>query len=157
MIWAISTIAFLRRNIKACPAQTTERANKTYVLPTTENASTVLSPHTENNVQAVKMSQRRAARFVMGNYRRTSSVRDMMSHIQWESVTSVTLTLIPPHHDVWHCKPSAWHSCYPYLQPASARTRGHTMRLRQIQAFNSSYNGCFFPQTVILWNKLPKP
>ena len=43
-------------------------------------------PHTEVAVQRSEMVQRRAARYVMRRYHNTSSISDMMEHLQWPTL-----------------------------------------------------------------------
>ena len=67
-----------------------------------EYAATVWDPHTTENIKKVEAVQRRAARFVTGDYRYTSSVTAMTESLSWEN---------PPtqepasqcHYDVPHC------------------------------------------------------
>ena len=71
---ANNTLAFLRRSLYSRPKQTEETCYKSLVRPRLEYASTVWDPPTKSNINALEMVQRRAARFVSGNYRRQASV-----------------------------------------------------------------------------------
>ena len=53
-----------------------------------EYAAFVWSPHTASNINKLESVQRRAARFVMSNYDRYSSVSEMLSLLQWSSLQS---------------------------------------------------------------------
>jgi hypothetical protein len=55
-----------------------ERAFTTFVRPTIEYAAAVWDPPTQRNINALERVQRREARFVMNNYRQTSSVTSMI-------------------------------------------------------------------------------
>ena len=46
----------------------------------------VWTPHTRCAINKLESVQRRAARFVMSNYSRTSSVTDMLNSLNWNSV-----------------------------------------------------------------------
>ena len=51
-----------------------------------EYVCTVWDPHTQENIHRLEMVQRRYARFVVGDYRRTSSVTEMLRCLQWPSL-----------------------------------------------------------------------
>ena len=75
---ANSVRCFLQRNMGACPQKTKELLCKTLVRPVMEYAAIVWDPSTQENIRKVEMVQRRCARFVLGDYRRTSSVTSML-------------------------------------------------------------------------------
>ena len=54
--------------------------------PQLEYASSIWDPHTQSNIIKIEAVQRRAARFVKGGYRRTSSVSSMLGHLDWEDL-----------------------------------------------------------------------
>ena len=51
-----------------------------------EYTATVWDPHTTENIKKVEAVQRRAARFVTGDYRYTSSVTAMIESLSWETL-----------------------------------------------------------------------
>ena len=51
-----------------------------------EYATCAWSPHTKTDIQKVEQVQRSAARFVAGDYRRTSSVTAMCTDLKWDSL-----------------------------------------------------------------------
>ena len=70
---ANSTPAFLQRN--------------THLLrPVIEYASIIWDPHTNANINILEMVQRRYARFVFHDYRRSSSVIAMLDQLHWASL-----------------------------------------------------------------------
>ena len=149
-------MAFLRRNIRPTFQKAKATADRTFVQPTLEYASTTWDPHTENDIHQIEIVQRRPARFVMGDYQRKSSVTAMCQHLGLETLqqrrdrTSLTMIYRIVHHllDI----PAEL-----YLTPMScSRTRGHDSRYRQIQASSTVYKTSFFPRTVVLRNQLPQ-
>ena len=60
------TLGFVKRNVRTKKKNKSvkELAYKTFVRPKLEYASTVWSPHTDKNIEAIEMVQRRAARCV---------------------------------------------------------------------------------------------
>ena len=51
--------------------------------PTLEYATPAWSPHTKKDIKNIESVQRCAARFVCGDYRRTSSVTGMLESLHW--------------------------------------------------------------------------
>lgn len=80
------SLAFVRRNLRTAPNTLKEAAYKSLVRPKLEYSSSVWSPHTQGNVAQIEKVQRRAARFVSGRFRNTSSVGDMLHNLKWESL-----------------------------------------------------------------------
>ncbi|XP_071479519.1 uncharacterized protein [Diadema antillarum] len=80
------TLGFLRRNLRRCPQAIKEQAYKTYIRPTLEYSSSVWDPHTKELISQIETVQRRAARFVLSDYRQQSSVALMLQKLQWQSL-----------------------------------------------------------------------
>ena len=53
-----------------------------------EYATTIWGPHTKLNIDKLEMIQSKGARFVCGDFRRYSSVTEMLQRLQWESLQS---------------------------------------------------------------------
>jgi len=79
---------FLRRNISRCPRDAKAVAFKTLVRPKLEYTACSWDFYTTQQIYSLEMVQRRAARFVKHDCRRTSSVTSMMSQLGWESLQS---------------------------------------------------------------------
>ena len=150
---ANNTLAFMRRNLSSCPRSTKEACYKTLVRPQVEYASTVWDPPTKAMTHRVEMVQRRAARFVSGNYLRTSSVGSMIASLGWQSlqqrreqakavmmyriINGLVAIDMPP-----------------YIRPQRA-TRGHCLRLIPPYCRTQTMKESFFPSAVNIWNGLP--
>ena len=78
------TRMFLQRNLSNTPRQIKIQCYVTLVRPILEYASTVWDPHTQTSINRLEMVQRRYARFVHGDYSRTSSVTPMLADLGWE-------------------------------------------------------------------------
>ena len=81
---ANNTTAFLRRNLSTCPSEVKDTCYKTFVKPHVEYAATVKDPHLTENAMKVEAVQRRAARFLTGDYRTTSCITAMVDSLSWE-------------------------------------------------------------------------
>ncbi len=154
---ANSTRAFLQRNLrsKACPRKVKAQAYQTYVRPSVEYASTVWDPPGQDQKAKLEMVQRRAARFVMSDFYRRSSVSAMLQHLQWPTLlerrarSKVCMVYRIVHRLV------DIPALPPYLVPSDSRTRGHDSRFQQQPVCIRAWGASFFPSAVILWNALP--
>jgi len=74
---ANSSLGFIRRNVNIGNPRVKGQAYQSYVRPVLEYSSTVWDPYTVGSIKKIESVQRRAARFTLGRYRRTSSVNAM--------------------------------------------------------------------------------
>ena len=149
-----NTLAFLRRNIGSCPQKAKERAFNPFVRPTVEYATSVWDPHTQRNTNTLEMVQRRGARFVQNDYRRTSSVTNMLHDLNWETLQSRRSKV-----KVIHLYKITNHlidiPSRPNLIPTGASTRGHNIKFLQPHCRTMVYQFSFFPSAIRKWNSLP--
>ena len=87
-------LAFLRRNLNKCSKEVKEKAYTTLVRPNLEYGSSVWDPFRQYQIDAVEMVQRRAARFVTGQYNRYQSVTSMLQELKWTYLQQTTRTEI---------------------------------------------------------------
>ena len=78
--------AFLSRNISSCPKKIKAQCYLTLVRPIMDYACMVWDPITQKNITELERVQRKAARFVLGDYKTTSSVRSMLEHLKWPTL-----------------------------------------------------------------------
>ena len=81
-----NTTAFLRQNLSSCPPDAEATCYKPHVCPQLEYASRICNPNTQSNINKTEAVQRGAARFVTGEYKRTSSVLSMLEHLGREDL-----------------------------------------------------------------------
>ena len=86
---ANSTLGFLRRNLRRCPAKLKETAYITLVRSTSEYAAPVWDPdpHLARDCDLLVKIQRQSARFVKGDHRTTSSVTQMLHDLGWRDLS----------------------------------------------------------------------
>ena len=65
---ANSTLSFISRNFHKCPTKTKEQCIKALVHPLLNYGASIRDPHTQSNIQKIEQVNKRAARFVTGNY-----------------------------------------------------------------------------------------
>ena len=114
-----------------------------------------MNPHTTRNIRKLEMVQRQYARFICGDYRRTSSVTTMLNQLQWPTLQDrrkqakivMMYRFINGQSDI-PCKSE-------YLIPADTSILcGHNQKLRIPFSRTVAYRHSFFPDGIRLWNSL---
>ena len=142
---ANSTIGFLKSNIRSAPPAAKETTYKTFVRPMLENASTSWAPFNDKDSGKIDKVQRRAARFVMNDYRRTSSVTEMLTNLDWDTLQErrdlARLSHVSMMYRIVHGLVDI--PAELYLTPSTSNHRFH-----QIRTSNSTYQQSFFLRTI---------
>ena len=118
-----------------------------------EYCSSVWDPYEKGDVATLEKVQRRTARFVKGDYKRESSVTQMMCYLGWQSLEArrafSRLSLMYKFvHGLMDVESQV------LVRPGRA-TRQSQGDHRNILAHKSCYRASFFPRTVLEWNHLP--
>ena len=148
-------LGFLRRNLRISSKETKSMAYMAMVRSNLEYCATVWNPWKKEHIKKLEMVQRRAARFVTNRFHNTSSVSDMLEHLEWDTLEArrcklqltmfykIVNNIVDINKDL-------------YLEPAIAKTRAnHSKKFRQISTSQNCFKNSFFPRTIPLWNKLP--
>lgn len=150
-------LGLLKRNIYSCSQSVKETAYKTLVRPRLEYCSAIWDPYHANSKASLEKIQRRAARFVLHDYRRKSSVTNMLNQLQWDTLedrrTKLRLTTI--FKEVHNIIPS---NVTPQSNiDGSVTTRNRTgPYLLEMPPFNKiCYQYSFYPKSIREWNLLP--
>ena len=86
-IKASKVLNFIKHNLSNCSSETKASAYLSGLLrPIMEYASCVWDPHEIVNTQPLEKVQRRAARWVLSEYGRHSSVTSMLAQLGWPTV-----------------------------------------------------------------------
>ena len=83
---ANKALGFVKRNIHSSSKFVKTRAYQAIVRPSFEYASCLWDPHTHTAKQKLEAVQRRAARYVTRRYHNTSSVTNMLHHLEWQTL-----------------------------------------------------------------------
>ena len=126
--------AFLQRNISCCPKAIKSRCYQTY-----------------QTTKAVENVQRQTARFVMNDYRRRSSVGNMLESLEWKSLQrrradAKLMMLYRINHKLGDVTTKS-------LAAAPTRNRGSSYRFYQTFTRFDAYKFSFFPSAIRLRNK----
>jgi len=152
---ANNTLAFLRRNLKYCPRQAKQAAYFALVRSTVEYSSAIWDPRLKKDKTNLEKINRRAARFVMQDYKQTSSVTSMLEKLEWPSLEKRRehqrlTTMYKIVHGLVAIPTTN-------LIPADSRTRSnHDYKFRALSATSGPYKYSFFPRTIPTWNQLSK-
>ena len=145
--------AFLQRNINQCPSKTKQLCYKALVRPQMEYASVVWDPHTSANINKLEMVQRRSARFITGDYHRTSSVTAMMDNLKLLPLQKRRKNdKLLMFYKIIHGLVAVPTDC---LIRTTSSVRGHNQRYIIPHTRTQVLQTSFFPDTTRLWNSLP--
>ncbi len=153
---ATRALNFVKRNLSGAPKTVRSTAYQSLVRPILEYGHTVWDPYQKNHIATLEQVQRRAARFVTGDYSTYSSVTSMLDTLDWLSLQerrcAARLGMLH--------KARAGETAVklpPYVQvPSSQSLRGHqTWSYSPIRASTDYYLYSFFPRTIRCWNILP--
>ena len=79
-------LVVLQCHLYDCSSKGKETAYKSLVGPRLEFCGSVWDPHTKLDKYALERIQRKAARFVTGNYKREASVTEMLHKLEWKTL-----------------------------------------------------------------------
>ena len=149
-------LGLLQRNIYQCSKETKAKAYKALVRPHLEYAAAVTDPYQSKYIQMLDRVQRRAARFVVGDFRRKSSVTKMIQELEWESLAERRKTARLCQFYFVHKGESP--NTFTKLQQ---RDTNHSSRhftadaYKVIETRTGRYQNSFLPRTIRDWNSLP--
>ena len=152
------SLGFIRRNLYSCPQRTKEAAYKTLVRPLVEYSSAVWDPHTNDLSKHLESVQKRAARFVCGDFtsRSKGCVSKMITSLNWDSLAERRkirrLTVLQ--------QARSGHLSLPVgtlLQPAQRHSRHLNSNAYITLSTNKDcMKYSYFARTVKDWNSLPE-
>ena len=152
---ATNLLNLCRRNLKMCSPKAKEIAYKALVRPHLEYASSAWSPYTKRAIDDIEAVQRRAARFVLGdyNYGPNSHLSLKMSNIlKWQSLHHRRAS-----HDLalfYKIRSGICKNTFPDVVKSSPYRPNSYIH---VQALHSEvYKNHFYLRSVRLWNLLPE-
>ena len=83
---ATRTLNVIRRTLHPCNPEVKKVAYMSLVRPKLEYASAAWNPHTQNDTTRLEKVQRNAARFILSDYERKSSVTDMLYKLNLDTL-----------------------------------------------------------------------
>lgn len=150
-----SKVGFLRRNFRDCTTKVRSATYTTMVRPKLEYASSVWDPTKKEDVGALEMVQRSAARYACNNYRDRSpgSVTQMLQTLEWDTLEkrryyNRQTMLYKISNKLVGIDSSS------FYKQSDPRTRG-PKRIHQEKGNHKALFPTFFPRTISEWNLLP--
>ena len=151
---ATKLLNLCRRNLHMCSPNIKESAYKAIVRPHLEYASAAWNPFTQHNINRIEGVQRRAARFILGNYTYGPDAHlseEMENTLKWHSLQH--RRAIRDLQLFFKIKNELVNIPFPHTVTLSTRNPN---KFITIQALHSEvYKYQFFPRTIRLWNSLP--
>ena len=151
---ASQTLGFCQRHLKHAPKELKELAYISLVRSTLDYCAPIWDPYLAKHKDQLEAIQRRAARFVTGDFSRYSSVSAMMRDLNWlpleERRKLARLALF--------YKITVGAVGVPasdFLIAADSRTRNSTLTFKHFSTHSEQFRHSFFPKTVKEWNPLP--
>ena len=141
------TLSLLQRNIYHCPQPIKTMSYKSLVRPQLEYCSTIWDPHNKCYINQLESIQNRAARFILNDYRRYSSVTHMKSLIGLESLESRRKLN----------KAILFYKMQNNLVDLNLQLRPSFHfpgRFMQIQCRTTAYQRSCIPDAIVVWNSL---
>ena len=151
---ANNTLAFLRRNLRRCHQRVKLDAYKIFVLPILNYAATVWSPHSQCYIHKLEAVQKRAARFIVSDYRRLSSITRILNSLKLKSIVyqHTRLCLLTFYKIVNHLVELPIPT---YIVHSTRCLRGNYDKFIKPSATVDAYKFSFYPRSITLWNQLP--
>lgn len=142
---------FLRRNLKLATAKAKLTAYTTTVCPLLEYACIVWDPSKTYESEKIEKIQRRAARFILSNYRSSDSVTAMLNKLNLPPLTTRRRVARLKFLYLMH------RNTEQYLKPRLSRTlrSSHPNQLMPIMTRLNTFKHSFLPNTIEDWNNLP--
>jgi len=152
---ASRTLNFLKRNLSNCSSQVKESAYLAMVRPQLEYASDIWDPHHAGDIADLEKVQRRAARWVINDHSRYSSVTLMLDQLSWPTLQfRRKLSRLQTLHKILYQQISL--TIPPYYLPTSRSTRQyHPLHYVLPQVSTTAHQKSYFPRTINDWNMLP--
>ena len=126
------------------------------VRSTLEYAASIWDPHLSRDINTIEKVQRRAARFVKSDYRRTSSVTAMLDELGWKNLADrrreLRLALL---YKVTHGLVAVPADSLNLTPPTRLTRSNHKHKYQTICTNTNEYKNSLIPRTIPEWNSLP--
>ncbi|XP_072018615.1 uncharacterized protein [Amphiura filiformis] len=152
------TLNFLQRNLYKCPQKVRTQAYTSLIRPTLEYAATIWDPYHQRDINSLERVQRKAVRFITGNYRRRSSVTALRADLGFPTLQQRRLaSRLTLFYKIHNQEVSVQIPCHyiPQDTPSIKTRRTHEEQYKIIRARTEVYKNSYFPATIPVWNKLP--
>ena len=133
--------------LKKCHRKVKIDAYNYFVKPILDYSASVWTPYAPKYLDKLEAIQKCAARFIVSDFRRTSSISEILKSLQWKSIEIqhkelCLLILYKIIHGLVELP------LPDYVIPAPRDTRGNSMKFVQPVTSVDSYKHSFFPNSI---------
>ena len=145
----------VRRNLWFCPREVKTTAYTTLVRPIIEYASCAWDPYRQGSINKLERVQRKAARFCIGDYKRDSSVSQMLKDLEWDTLeTRRERNPLAMLYKIQNSLVGINKESYVNVSSSAGVRKNHDQHLEVPFAKKDVYLFSFFPLTSKTWNNL---
>ena len=154
---ASQQLGFIKRNLKGCPQELKRLAYLSLVRSSMEYASVIWDPYEDCDEFLLERTQRKATRWITGNYDSRSSVTHMMHELKLRPLAERRRI----NRLVFMYKILNEHVAVPkdrvdlVLNPRPPRLGKTENQIKHLAPKTPQYKHSFAPRTIIQWNGLP--
>lgn len=147
---------FLRRKLGSCDYKVKLAAYKTLVRPVLEYASLAWNPYLKKDIDKVERIQRLSARFIFSDFRRLSSVSEMLNKCGLEPLECRRrIARLAFFYKLCNNESGLNKECYILPPPQRSARLNHSKTVRPYAPKNNTFKYSFFVRTIEDWNSLP--
>ena len=144
-------LSFLERNFSRCPPKLKENLSNALVIPLLEYGCCVWGPYKDNQIDILEMINKRAARFITGNYKMEHGKDKNMKSLRWSSLSQrrskIKLTML------FKIRTKEVHIPPEELELIENSRKPLNYFIPQCSV--DCHLHSFYPSTIRLWNSLP--
>jgi ribonucleases P/MRP protein subunit RPP40 len=153
---AARNLHFVMRNLRLASKKVKNLAYTSIIRPCLEYACILWDPHQNYLIESVEAIQRRAARYVCGNFSRYDSVSSMICELGWDSLAKRRYYNRLKAMFKIMCDFEAYKELKLHLCPPTYLSRhDHPCKIREMTVTSDSEKYSFLPKTINDWNSLP--
>lgn len=153
---ASRALNFIRRNFWQAPLELKELLYLTNVRPILEYGCSAWDPYTKQNINELERVQKRAARFVSGNYDFRKSTTTIRNDLRWPPLENrrkyLRLCLL---YNIFQGRTGIDKDMYIKPPTYVSHRTDHSMKIREYRCRVNIFKYTFFPKTIHDWNDLP--
>jgi len=152
---ANKALYFIRRAFARSTKEIKEKAYFSLVRSRLEYSSSCWDPHLACQVTALEAVQRKAARFVLGDFNFMSSPTSMIQTLGWNTLADRRkYARLKNFHSVYQSH-GGWKDIRDYFDHSSRETRAHSCKVVVRTPSTDFGKFSFISRTAAEWNKLP--
>ena len=146
-------MGFLNRQLQHCHQSVKKKCYESYVRPILEYSSALWDPYKANEINQIEKVQRRAVRFISGNFQQNASVTQLVNDLMLPPLSerrTIDKLIVFQKALTGKLEITITH-----LKQSTSRTRNSALKFEIPHSRTNQHLHSFFPSTIRLWNSLP--